>query len=261
MLITKCYLKTLRLHTIGTFNSLESLQVTSSGLAEIESDSLGECCRGLKTLNLANNLLTALSELSFHGLTSLEYLNLENNPLELLDPGLLDPLRASLIRLDLKSTRVRHLNGTLVNMASLTDLILADTSELEYTPDTLDVIFVNSPRLEYLDLSSSRLVTSQSTALNRLLDKLDELIAEPYASRSLKFIDLSRSSGVYLNDTQFRASFGRRGQCLWRGLLDRVFVRLDANHPCDCTLFYFYRNLGKYQFPMMNFSWTEVKQQ
>lgn len=246
------------MHTIGAFDSLRSVQLTWTGLTEIEPDSFGECCHGLRALNLANNLLVSLNELSLNGLTFLESLSLENNPLEWLDPGVFDPARSSLIRLNLKSTRIKNINeGIFNNMAALTDLILANTNELELADDTLEVILSNSPRLEYLDLSASRVLSHEPT-LNPLLDKLDELMSQPYAPRDLKFIDLTASASVFLNDTQFRASFGRRGQCLWRSLLDRVFVRLDSNHPCDCTLFYFYRNLINYNFPIMNYSWAEV---
>lgn len=257
LVVTKCYLKTLRMHTIGTFDRLQSVQVTWSGLAEIEPESFGECCRGLHSLSLANNLLTVLSELSFHGLATLEHLDLSHNPLEWLESGLFDPVRTTLRRLDLKATRLKRLNDTLVSMSVLSDLILADTSELEAT-NTLEVIVANAPRLQYLDLSSSR-VLKQHRTLNPLLDKLDTLLSDADPPLiDLKFIDLSNSWSVYLNDSLFRASFGRKGQCLWRTLLERVFIKLDASHPCDCTLFYFYRNLANYYFPLTNLSWTEV---
>lgn len=255
IVITKCYIKTLKPTSIGAFKGLHSVQITLSGLTEVEPESFSECCRGLRSLNLGSNLLAGLGSLSLAGLTSLQYLSLENNPLDWMEPGLFDSSRTTLKRLNLKSTQIKWLNGTYRGMSALSDLVLAETTHLDL--DNLDVIFLNSPRLEYLDLSSSALLKRYRT-LNPLLDKLSFLLLDAESNLELKYIDLSNSWSIYLNDSQFRDSFGRRGQCLWRSVLDRVFVKLDSNHPCDCTLFYFYRNLINYHFPVMNFSWAEV---
>lgn len=258
LVVTKCYMKTLRMQTMGvTFGgALESLQVTWSGVSEIESRSFQDCCHELKSLNLGNNLLTVLSSSSLRGLSSLEHLTVESNPIEWLEPAVFDSVRSTLRRLNLMSTQIKWLNETFKSMNALNDLMLGETRELEF--DNLDVILLNAPRLEYLDLSSSGVLRKHRT-LNPLIDKLSSLLIDPESNRDLKFIDLSNSWSISLNDSQFRASFGRRGQCLWRSLLDKVFVRLNPNHPCDCTLFYFYRNLINYHFPVMNFTWAQVR--
>lgn len=253
--ISKCYLKTLSAQTIGNFNGLISVSLTWSGLAQIEPNSFIHCCNRLKYLDLSNNLIHALTADAFVGLDSLEHLVLDNNPLEFLEQQsaeiVFNTFSTSLVKLSLRSTPIQWLlnnSTTTTTMLALKELHLADTNRLDAL--NLKHLLRNAPSLEYLDLAASNVIKSHVT-LNGLVSKL-AAIMNGGGNMNLRFVDLSNPWSVYLNDSQFRESFSRHGQCLWRGLLNQVFVKLDANHPCDCTLFYFYRNLINYYFPILN---------
>jgi len=65
-------------------------------------------CHKLNTLNLSNNQITDVEELMPNVPRSLEYLNLRNNNIELLEPENYEPMKCNLIQLDISFNKLSN---------------------------------------------------------------------------------------------------------------------------------------------------------
>jgi len=247
IIIDSCFIKIINYQTIGKFHLLEGLQIKKSGLSLISGQVFENCCKSIQKLFLDNNLIEIIEYEIFGGLSSLNYLNLESNPIQYIEKGAFDSMRQSLRKLNLKSTNVISLEDSYFAMSSIKELILTDTRRLEL--GNINVILANSPHLQYLALDESRIVKSFQN-LNYFFDEFEFNL--PY-NFSLKYLDVS-TYGVELDENLFKSNFNVSKNCLWSKLLEKTFIKVDSNHPCNCALLYIYKNITKFNFPFSNSS-------
>ena len=250
IIIDNSNINILGFNTIGKFYMLEGVEIQNSGVVLVAGEALYKCCEYIKYLLLNNNQIKTITSNTFKELYYLLYLSLANNPLETIEPSAFDSFRKFLIKLNLESTSLASLNGSFYDMQLLRDLILSNTNYLSF--GDIKVILENAPSLQYLNLANSGIVKN-ATSLNDLLDEIDANIKSQqqkndYALTDLNYIDVS-TSGVHLNENKFRDSFERNRNCLWEKLLSRTFIKVHSEHPCNCALFFLYRNITKFNFP------------
>jgi hypothetical protein len=250
IIIDNSNINILGFNTIGTFYMLEGVEIQNSGVVRVESEALHKCCEYIKYLLLNNNQIKSITSKTFKELYYLLYLSLANNPLETIEASAFDSFRKFLIKLNLKSTSLASLNGSFYDMQLLRELILSNTNYLSF--GDIKVILENAPSLQYLNLGNSGIVKN-ATSLNDLLDEIDANInrqqqKDDYALTDLNYIDVS-TSGVHLSEKKFRDSFERKRNCLWEKLLSKTFIKVHPEHPCNCALFFLYRNITKFNFP------------
>ncbi|RNA22881.1 hypothetical protein BpHYR1_019295 [Brachionus plicatilis] len=95
---------------------------------------------------------------------------------------------------------------------------------------------LKAPNLEHMVLADSKYVTKFKN-LNSLLDQIEE----KYAT-SLELIDMSHDE-VYMDDKLFAKEHLEKKNCLWNGLVNRTFIKINKHHRCDCSTIYLYKNL------------------
>ena len=245
IIIDSCFIKVVNFQTIGNFDSLRGLQIKNSGVRHISGSVFEYCCKNIQRLYLDNNLLEIVENGILNGLTQLYYLNLAENPLEYMETNAFDSIRPSLKKLNLKSTSLMSLEDFYHDMNNLNELILTETRRLSLL--NTRIILLNSPRLQYLKLDESSLV-SKFANLNTFFDDFELNLPD---QTSLKYLDAS-AYGIHLDESVFFQKFNQSKNCLWATLLKETFVKVDPNHPCNCGLFYIYRNLTRFSFPFLN---------
>ncbi len=243
-IIDSCYINKIDKNTLGHFESLKNAQIQNSNVESIEKDSFADCCSNLVQLHLnANSIKTLMGRDTFKYLNNLLYLDLDSNPLALISKRVLNPIRPTLKKLNLKSTNLISINEAFYDMFPLEELILSNMPDFEI--DNLYSIITSAPNLKYLDLNQNNMIV-KSQNLNAILDKVDYLLDGE--NRTLSFIDISYQN-VSIDENAFKEAFDRSGLCLWRNVLDNIFVQVDPDHECNCGLFFLYRNILKFSFP------------
>ncbi|UVM63500.1 NEL-type E3 ubiquitin ligase domain-containing protein [Pseudomonas sp. B21-010] len=115
------------------FSGTRTLEISGNGFTELPFDA--EDLPALTQLDMRNNnlLVTPTVQAQFNGLTLLEQLNLENNPLETLDVSALTRLKA----LGLKATQLRAWPTGAENLTQLSWLDLRDNQLQSFPPTVL----------------------------------------------------------------------------------------------------------------------------
>ena len=115
------------------FSGTRTLEISGNGFTELPFDA--EDLPALTQLDMRNNnlLVTPTVQAQFNGLTMLEQLNLENNPLETLDVSALTQLKA----LGLKATQLRAWPTGAENLTQLSWLDLRDNQLQSFPPTVL----------------------------------------------------------------------------------------------------------------------------
>ncbi|WP_214509088.1 NEL-type E3 ubiquitin ligase domain-containing protein [Pseudomonas brassicacearum] len=115
------------------FSGTRTLEISGNGFTELPFDA--EDLPALTQLDMRNNnlLVTPTVQAQFNGLTLLEQLNLENNPLETLDVSALTRLKA----LGLKATQLRAWPAGAENLTQLSWLDLRDNQLQSFPPTVL----------------------------------------------------------------------------------------------------------------------------
>ncbi|MBC3383819.1 NEL-type E3 ubiquitin ligase domain-containing protein [Pseudomonas sp. SWRI179] len=115
------------------FSGTRTLEISGNGFTELPFDA--EDLPALTQLDMRNNnlLVTPTVQAQFNGLTMLEQLNLENNPLESLDVSALTRLKA----MGLKATRLRAWPTGAENLTQLSWLDLRDNQLQSFPPTVL----------------------------------------------------------------------------------------------------------------------------
>ncbi|KAJ8874122.1 hypothetical protein PR048_024963 [Dryococelus australis] len=137
------------------FRGVESLQVLDMSYNRIEQLQVQQFSnlRKLRIVNLSGNKIRSLPRDAFAG-TRLEHLNLSGNDIVAMPSSALEPVGATLRRLDLSQNHVEHLDGTMFpGIARLVHLNLS-TNHLTVLPDD---VFTVLRRLVRLDLSGNAL--------------------------------------------------------------------------------------------------------
>jgi hypothetical protein len=112
------------------------------------------------------------------------------------------------------------------------------------------------PQLEYLALDNSFYLNGFKS-LNAILNEIEEAGIQ---TSNLKYLDLN-SAYLNINETEFFLSYGTHRNCLWNGVLNKTFVKVNEHHPCNCALIYLYRNLANLKIPYQSSSTQEPNNQ
>jgi Leucine-rich repeat (LRR) protein len=170
VLIENCFLNSIDKSTIGNFLSLRNVQIKSSQVNSIDDFAFEECCASLSTLNLNGNSIQHLRNNTFVGLENLQYLNLDENPIEAIDSQSFDTFKSNLKKLSLKFTYLKSTTTWLNQvMGSLKELDLSNTFHLNEVD--FSQIFSMMPQLEYLALDKS-FYLNRFKNLNEILNKI-----------------------------------------------------------------------------------------
>jgi len=243
VLIENCFLSSIDADTIGKFLSLKSVHIKSSQVNSIDEFAFKECCSSLSTLYLTDNSIQNLRNNTFVGLEKLEYLNVDENPIETIHPQAFNVFESNLKKLSLKSTYLKStstwLNSIMIN---LKELILSNTyhlSELNFSH-----VFSMMPQLEYLALDKSFFL-NKFKSLNEILNEIEDSVIQ---TSNLKYLDLN-SAYLNINESEFFLLYATHRNCLWTKVLNKTFVKVNEHHPCNCALIYLYRNLANLKMP------------
>jgi hypothetical protein len=243
VLIENCFLNSIDKSTIGNFLSLRNVQIKSSQVNSIDDFAFEECCASLSTLNLNGNSIQHLRNNTFVGLENLQYLNLDENPIEAIDSQSFDTFKSNLKKLSLKFTYLKSTTTWLNQvMGSLKELDLSNTFHLNEVD--FSQIFSMMPQLEYLALDKS-FYLNRFKNLNEILNKIQDSRVE---TTNLKYLDLS-SAYLSINETEFFTLYKVHGNCLWNQVLNKTLVKVNEHHSCSCALIYLYRNLANLKIP------------
>ncbi|XP_055341474.1 podocan-like [Paramacrobiotus metropolitanus] len=162
---------------LSNASHLQELRLQHCGLNVVRNSAL-QLLKGLKRLDLSENRLSQISNLTFIGLSSLLYLDLSSNRIAAIDPASFAYLR-DLIRLDLNANKLTKLpNDLLTGLVSLHYLNLevnhiGDIHTAVFSPTTqlvhlnlamnpiqsVEKVTLELPHLQYADFSHNRLST------------------------------------------------------------------------------------------------------
>jgi hypothetical protein len=228
----------------SVFKQIENLEIKNSGLKTINIFS-DECCFFLKQLQITDNLIKNITKNTFKSLTNLKYLNLNNNPIESIEESSFQAFKNSLKKLSLNSIKLDSMDNLLKNMSTLNELFTSDTFYLDSSD--LETILKDLKDLKYLDISNSNMISSNS--LNEFLDETNYFLNSS-RQRHLFYLD-ARKNNIFINNHVFNDKYADIGNCLWDNLKN-IFIRINADQECKCSLFYLYKNLTRFNFPVKN---------
>ena len=237
---------------IGNFYSLSNLYVVNSGIEIIDMDVFNNYSddnnhNKIKQFVLDNNLIKKIDLLDTHILSELEYLSINNNPLVELGKATFGVFSQTLKKLDLRSTNIANFEIFYPIMPNIEEIMLGNNHYIN-TSDILHLIR-NSPKLNYFDLTNTNMIL-KSNLLN-VLEQIDGLLLKT-KQNLIKYLDirsLNDEYGVIENSDFFERISKYEKDGYLNNLLTNTFIRVNANHPCNCALFYLYRNIFRYEIP------------
>lgn len=244
LIIDNCVVDELfKTESISGFQTIDNIQIKNSGLTFLKPKLFSNCCKYLKQLQLNNNRINIIDQFTFKGLFGLQYLNLANNPLQSIETNAFSSFTHSLKKINLKSTKLDSMKNILKNMTTLKEVILSDTKSLQLKD--LRTILTDSKRIEYLDLENSNILLN-SNQINYFLNELDSILN---STETTLFYLNARANDFNLNDFIFNKTFADSGTCLWLNL-QYTFIRVNEDQECYCSLFYLYKNITNFNFPI-----------
>ena len=252
LIIEDCFLNgRLNKYVLGKFTGCYNLYIINSAIEIIESNTFDNYEpteeNGIKQLFMNDNLITKLA--AFKHLSKLEFLSLDNNPLVEIDKGAFEIFRFSLQKLSLKFSKLDNFINFYPEMPEMKELILSNNDYANIYD--LRHVFVNSPKLMFLDLSNMKMIATNGV-LN-IFELIDSLIGK--SSVNLKYIDIrtQNDNDSFIDENEFFARFSKYiANTYLESLLSNTFIRMNSNHPCNCAIFYLYKNFLRYEVPIEN---------
>ena len=236
---------------IGFFQGLSNLYVINSGIEIIETSLFDNYANNtdnkIKQLVFVNNLITQFDLLDNTYLSELEYLNLDMNPLVTFGKATFSVFSQNLKKLSLQSTNVAFFENFYPIMPIVEEIILRNNDYVNLSD--ISHIMKNTPNLKYFDLSNTNMI--EKILLLDLLELIDgEMVKTQEGLMFADFSSTNNEDGI-IEDKEFFIRISKYNKNMYlSSLLTNTFVRVNQNHPCNCAIFYLYRNILRYRIPI-----------
>jgi hypothetical protein len=253
LLFDNCFLNTkINKNLIGNFYSLENLYILNSGIEIIETDLFDDYSETddentIKQFVLDDNLIKRFDLLDSSKLSKLEYLSLNSNPLVEFGKATFFVFSQSLKKLSLYSTNIAKFDQFYPKMPNVVEIILGNNHYINIS-DVLHLIR-NTPKLTFFDLKNTNMVL-KNDILN-LLEAIDRLLLKT-EQNLIKYMDirsLNEEDGFIEDSDFFNRIKKYEKNAYLNNLLTKTFIRVNQNHPCNCALFFLYKNVFRYEVP------------